>query len=145
MNRNNILFLMVMLCIFGLLFFVWTTQGSSINYISENLQLSTKSVQRIYEPNNFYWKLVINVQNTGQTDAILSTFYLSGSKASSAMVPPRTGGFSFETLSIVIKPGETRDFIVSIDSACSLAALDKITVSAYSGANKMYNLVVHLI
>jgi len=144
-SRSNILFLMGILCVFGLLIFAWTTQGSSLNYLSENLKLSSNNVQRIYSAKNFYWKVSIKIKNTGQSDANLSCFYLSGSMANSTMVPPKTGDFSFETLYTVIKPGETREFVVSIDSSWSLAVFDKVTISAYSSTNKMYNLAVNLI
>jgi hypothetical protein len=145
MSRNNLLLLLAIICISGILYFVWTTQGSSINYLSESLELSASSVQRVYVKGNFYWKIIIKIHNIGQTDVVISNFYVSGSQANTTAIPPPVNSYSVDNLSTTIKPGESKDIEIGIDSGCVFSSFNKVTVSAYSNMDKMYNLVVHLI
>jgi len=145
MSRNNLLLLLAIVCISGILYFVWITKGSSINYLSESLEISTSSVQRVYSTRDFYWKIIIKIHNSGQNDVVLSSFFVSGSRANTTTIPPPVNNFSVDNLSMTIKAGESRDIEVGIDAGCPFTSFNKVTVSTYSETQKMYNLVVHLI
>jgi hypothetical protein len=144
-NRNNVLLFMAFICVTGLFYFVWTTQGSGINYLSESLEVSCDSVQRVYDSEDFYWKLVLNINNIGENDAIISSFYVSGIQVNSTLLPPPKGGFSVNESSVLIGAGESQKVEFRIDANCPQTVIEKITVSAHSNSDKMYNLVIRLI
>jgi hypothetical protein len=136
---------MALICIFGLFYFVITTQASSFNYLSENLELSCESVQRVYDANNFYWKMVLVIRNVGESNAKLSSFYVGGEQVNSTQIIPPRYGFSANELSMSVGEGEVRKIELRIDAGCPQTILEKIKVSAYSDSNKMYNLVIRLV
>jgi hypothetical protein len=109
------------------------------------LELSTSSVQRVTDGGNFYWKIIIKIHNTGQNDVVLSSFFVSGGQVNTTSIPPPINSFSVDKLSTTIKAGESQYIEAGIDSGCAFTSFNKVTVSAYSQMNKMYNLVVHLI
>jgi hypothetical protein len=136
---------MAFICVTSLFYFVWTTQGSSINYLSESLELSCDSVQKVYDPKNFYWKLVLTISNIGESDTKIRSFYVGGTQVNSTLLPPPKGGFSVNESSMLIGAGESQRVELRIDASCPQTVMDKITVSAYSDSDKMYNLVIRLI
>jgi hypothetical protein len=144
-NRNNIIILMALICVSGLFYFILTTQRSSFNYLSENLEFSCESVQRVYDANNFYWKMVLVIRNVGENNAKLSSFYVGGKQVNSTKLIPPKYGFSANELSISVGEGETHKIELRVDAGCPQTILEKIKVSTYSNSNKMYNLEIRLI
>jgi hypothetical protein len=136
---------MALICVSGLFYFIITTQRSSFNYLSENLDFSCESVQRVYDANNFYWKMVLVIRNVGESNAKLNSFYVGGEQVNSTQVIPPRYGFSANELSMSVGVGEIRKIELRIDAGCSQTILEKVKVSTYSDSNKMYNLVIRLI
>jgi hypothetical protein len=136
---------MSLFCISGLFYFVWTTNGSSISYLSESVDLSCESVQRVYDSNNFYWKLVITVHNVGERDVDISKVFVGGTSVESASIPPPIAGCSVSDQTFIIEAGKSHSFEVMLDAAFSQTVFEKITVSVCSEADKMYPLTIRLI
>jgi len=136
---------MMILCVSGLLTLIWVTHGASVSYIYENLKFSTVSVQRIYEPQNFYWKILVKVENLGQVDAKITDIYVSGNESNSTEMPPPIKGFSIYFLPTKLASGSSNEIEILVDSGYSMAAFDKLTFSAYTDTGKIYDLNITLV
>jgi hypothetical protein len=144
-NLSKLLALLGLVCISGLFFTLWITRGTSVSYITESLEVSTGNVQRIYSQGNFYWRVRISVVNSGQEDSKITSIYLSGIKANITQIPPPTDFFSVGELTPVVRGNGSKVIEVYIDSGFSMAAFNKLTISLYSDAGKIYNTNVNLV
>jgi len=85
------------------------------------------------------------VGNPGQDDSKITSIYLSGIQANITQIPPPTDFFSVKELAPIVRGNGSKVIEVYIDSGFSMAAFNKLTISLYSDAGKIYNTNVNLV
>jgi hypothetical protein len=88
---------------------------------------------------------MMTVHNVGEHDVDISKIFVGGTSVESASVPPPIAGCSVSDQIFTIEPGESHSFEIMLDAAFSQTVLEKITISVYSEADKMYPLTVRLV
>ncbi len=145
MNKTSIIIAMSLVCILGLVYIVWSVNGTSISYLSEELELSSSRCVRIYNGSHYYYNVSFDVHNSGSSDISLVELYLDSKLVTSIGEPLTTQSISTNFKRSILRYGCQETINVYIDSDYRPAIMDRIKVSIITGSNKTYNLTAKLV
>jgi hypothetical protein len=145
MNKTSIILTMSLVCILGLVYIVWSASGVSVSYLSEGLEVSSPSCVRIYDGTDYYYDVVLNVRNIGDTDASVVELYLDSKLVDSVEAPPKPFGVSTSFKPSILGEGREETIHLYVDSDYISTIMGRIKVSIRTASNKTYNLTANLV
>jgi hypothetical protein len=127
----------------GLVYIGWSVSGVNVNYLGEELVVSTPRCMRTYEGTKYFYDVTFDLNNRGNSDVRLVELYVDSKLVASVGAPsPSSVTTSFRPLSLVkVSEGMIHIYVASDYSPI----MGRIKISVRSESNKTYNLTANLV